>query len=275
MAYYPLSVPMKYFHFLLAAAGLWLASCNEGNQSKGTVKDTVASAIVPPTEPLAWAQGPSCYKAISGKDSVLLHLVITGNTATGDLAYSFFEKDDNTGTLSGELRGDTLFAEYTFQSEGQQSVREVALLRRADALVEGFGPVKDTAGKMVFVNRSALEFKGSFTYNAISCAPDKHGCPRAVGYRWSALKNACIRPAQAGIRLKALEEAGPGSEPAFVVFSEDSARGELFLPQAATAVVLQRKGTEGTGYWEGGEWKLYPWKGYVLKRGDKALYGGQ
>jgi len=56
-------------------------------------------------------------------DTIRLNLTQQGTDVSGPLAYLLTEKDSNTGTLSGQMRGDTLIADYTFQSEGEESVR--------------------------------------------------------------------------------------------------------------------------------------------------------
>ncbi len=48
---------------------------------------------------------------------------------------------------------------------------------------------------------------------------------------------------------------------------------ELFLP-GKKPVLMERKGEEGSHYWENDDLRLYPWKGYILKRGDDLLYAG-
>lgn len=65
-----------------------------------------------------------------GKDSIFLQLHIDNNIVNGDLEYKRFEKDRNKGTIKGMFRGDTLFADYTFMSEGVMSVREVMFLKK-------------------------------------------------------------------------------------------------------------------------------------------------
>ena len=37
---------------------------------------------------------------------------------------------------------------------------------------------------------------------------------------------------------------------------------------------LIRQGEEGGWSWQGGLYQLYPWKGYVLKSGERALFHG-
>ncbi|MEJ7666578.1 MAG: hypothetical protein WKG07_47195 [Hymenobacter sp.] len=78
---------------------------------------------------------------------------------TGQLVYRYFEKDQTGGILRGTLHGDTLRADYTFQSEGRESVREVAFLRRGTGWVEGYGDMAAQAGKLVFKQPAALCFE--------------------------------------------------------------------------------------------------------------------
>ncbi len=76
------------------------------------------------------------------------------------LTHNFYEKDKNTGTIQGELKGDTLIADYSFVSEGVSSVREVVFLKKGSELVEGYGDADQVDNKLVFKNRSTLNFSG-------------------------------------------------------------------------------------------------------------------
>ncbi len=93
----------------------------------------------------------------------MIHTTQTGNLVTGELVYDYFEKDKNTGTIKGEMKGDTLFAEYMFMSEGINSVREVAFLKKGDSWIEGYGDVEEQTGKIVFKNKAALKFEINIT----------------------------------------------------------------------------------------------------------------
>lgn len=112
-----------------------------------------------------------CYIAIMKKDTIQMSLNIKGNKLeTGKLDYILFEKDKNQGTLSGEIKGDTLFADYTFMSEGVSSVREVAFLKRGDNYIEGFGEVIDNnKGKVSFKNRGKLSFNNKMILTKVDC----------------------------------------------------------------------------------------------------------
>ena len=90
---------------------------------------------------------------------------------TGELVYRLYEKDRNQGSLAGQLKGDTLLAEYRFQSEGSQSVRQVAFLKKGDAYLEGFGEVEEREGKTVFKDVSTLCFTDMMVLRKEDCLP--------------------------------------------------------------------------------------------------------
>ena len=109
----------------------------------------------------------SCYTYASPRDTVRLSITdLQGNTR-GTLRYALGEKDRNTGTFEGEWSGDTLYANYTFQSEGVESVREVAFLRRGDHLIEGYGPANSEGTG--FAAGSKLRFPGQMELTRTDC----------------------------------------------------------------------------------------------------------
>lgn len=140
----------------LMIAAIVIAGCNnekkEATPEQTIVSDANDAAAI--NTPVAETQ---CY-SYEGKDTVKLNLVITGMSVTGDLHYHNAEKDDNMGIISGIMKGDTLRADYQFTSEGLSSVREVIFLKTADGFKEGYGPVKDEAGRMIFTDLSKLDF---------------------------------------------------------------------------------------------------------------------
>lgn len=102
------------------------------------------------------------YSSNIKKDTILMNLTIKGNQIlSGKLIYNFYEKDKNEGTLIGELKGDTLLADYTFMSEGISSVRQVVFLKKGNTYIEGYGDVvEEASGKVVFKDRKQLKFDG-------------------------------------------------------------------------------------------------------------------
>ena len=99
---------------------------------------------------------------------------------------------------------------------------------------------------------------------------DSHGCKASAGYTWSTLKKQCIRIFE-GTKLSHFEDGKTYTTAAYVIFEGNIA--ELFLDTQKESVILERK-SEGDS-WINGDWQLIPWKGYVLKKGEKILYTGE
>lgn len=112
-----------------------------------------------------------CYSAIIKKDTISMSLNLKGSqVVSGNLSYKFFEKDKNEGTLVGVIKQDTLFAEYTFMSEGVSSVRQVVFLKQGNTYVEGYGDVvDDNKGKVTFKDINQLKFKGNIVLSKVDC----------------------------------------------------------------------------------------------------------
>ncbi|MBO0947092.1 hypothetical protein [Fibrella forsythiae] len=112
----------------------------------------------------------ACYAYTSAADTIQLTLLRNDTTVTGTLLYRLAEKDRNSGTFAGRMRGDTLVADYTFQSEGVESQREVAFLVSGDKLIEGFGPIEEKNGKAVrFSSLKSLTFSQTFPLLKVDC----------------------------------------------------------------------------------------------------------
>ena len=142
---------------LFASSLALLAACHEQTNQ----------ASQEPTAPTP--AGPQCYAYRTETDTVRLTLQTTQPTVTGQLAYRFFEKDRNQGTIRGVMHGDTLLADYTFQAEGTTSVREVAFLRRDIGFVQGYGPVTEVQGKTMFKLPRTLHFDAKYTLLPVPC----------------------------------------------------------------------------------------------------------
>jgi len=111
----------------------------------------------------------ACYRYIANNDTVSLYLDFAGNRVDGTLFYNLYEKDKNEGTIIGEIKGDTIIAEYTFLSEGVTSASEVVFLKRNNHLIQGFGETTTVEGKQVFKKRSTLDFNDSLVLTATEC----------------------------------------------------------------------------------------------------------
>ncbi len=138
---------------------IFFASCNTSQKQNSETTNTTNKA----------GEAAGCYIYSKDSNNVRMHITQTGNAVTGDLVYEYFEKDKNTGTIKGEMKGDTLYADYSFMSEGTNSVREVAFLKRGNEWIEGYGEVDEETGKIVFKNKAALKFDNSIKLTKTSC----------------------------------------------------------------------------------------------------------
>lgn len=148
----------------LAIAGMTIVACNnESTTNQNTTKapEKTESASMP---------APVCYLGVSGRDSVVLTLRKDAESlASGELSYLFYEKDKSRGTFSGRMKGDTLFADYTFTSEGVESTREIAFLQQGNTMTEGYGDATEIQGVMTFKDPRKLEFGKGFVLNQSQC----------------------------------------------------------------------------------------------------------
>lgn len=110
-----------------------------------------------------------CFQYIANNDTVSLMLDIVDNKVTGTLMYKLYEKDKSQGTILGEIKGDTVMADYTFSAEGITSTSEVVFLKRNSQLVQGFGETTTSEGKEKFKNRQKLSFDDSLVLGSITC----------------------------------------------------------------------------------------------------------
>lgn len=159
---------MKATILVLAAFSLIMASCNNENKEKHDANKAQITAKSPDTE--LKINGNDCYVYLKNRDTATLKINVEGNNLVGELNYRLFEKDSNKGQIVGQIKGDTIIAEYTFSSEGMKSVREVAFLKKPDGnLYEGTGEAIEKNGKMVFKDHSAMTFDGSIIFTKTDC----------------------------------------------------------------------------------------------------------
>lgn len=149
---------MKESFLFLTAIVILTTSCN--NQIKQAEQTGINEDSSKTGDNKIMIPASSCYASTIGKDTVLLKVDVFTNVVTGNLSYKFYEKDNNTGELEGQLRGDTLFADYKFLSEGIISTREVIFLIKDDIAIEGYGDMEDKGGKMAFKDRTVINFSG-------------------------------------------------------------------------------------------------------------------
>jgi len=111
----------------------------------------------------------ACYAYTTNKDTVILQISVSDTLVSGTLEYKLYEKDRNKGTIRGSMKGDTLYADYVFSSEGMVSTREVVFLKKDSMLTEGYGERDEINGRLVFKNKTQLDFSGILILQKVDC----------------------------------------------------------------------------------------------------------
>ncbi len=142
---------------LIIATVAIFASCND---EPGKVAEPQAGS----------ASATSCYMSVNNRDTVFLKTTTEGNSVTGTLSFNYYEKDKSSGTISGEIKGDLLIAEYKFQSEAVTSIRPVVFKKQGEDYVEGYGEISANAENGVkFRNVDSLDFAHSVPLLPVNC----------------------------------------------------------------------------------------------------------
>jgi hypothetical protein len=146
----------------LFIAGMLVLSCNtnEKNNEAATKKEEEAKKQ---------SSAMNCYRYANATDTVSLKLIHVAETITGTLIYNLKEKDKNQGTIQGAMKGNLLVADYTFQSEGMRSVRQVVFKLEGNSFIEGYGDIDMQNDKARFKNIDSLQFNSAIKLTGTDC----------------------------------------------------------------------------------------------------------
>ncbi|WP_316800192.1 hypothetical protein [Pedobacter frigidisoli] len=151
---------MKIVFPILAAASILAISCQSNNTSKTSSYSSLSKSDTHVTD---------CYIYAKSRDTATLTIATLDGKVSGNLMYKLSEKDINNGTIEGVVKGDTIIADYTFNSEGMESKRQVVWLKRDNKLIEGFGEQEEAGNTAKFKNNSSLKFAGSIEFSKVDC----------------------------------------------------------------------------------------------------------
>lgn len=149
---------------------LFAVSCNSQSdkQNSSGENNTDSNAVTENNDATA-PNISGCYAYSIKKDSALLKLNISGTNVTGELSYHLYEKDNNSGTINGSLHDSLIIADYTFQSEGMTSVRQVVFKMNNDTLVEGYGDIMMKGDTAHFKDIALLKFQNDRPFLKTNC----------------------------------------------------------------------------------------------------------
>ena len=147
---------------------LFAGACNNNGKSSAEINaDTVVNSTAATT--IAGPVSSGCYSQIIERDTSLLQIEQKGNTVTGSLSYSIYQKDRNDGTLQADVTGDIMKGWYLFKSEGVVSVREVAWKINADQLWPAMGEVIQKNDTTMFAQPGNLRYDSSRPFKKVEC----------------------------------------------------------------------------------------------------------
>jgi hypothetical protein len=147
-----------------AFAALSMLNCKNKEQKTETVNTDQQETIAEKTSAL----NLGCYVFDDGKNIVSLEITENGEEIKGNLTYALFEKDKNSGKFTGKLKEGILIADYTFLSEGKESIRQVAFKTEGDKLIEGYGEL-NTEGT-AFKDISNIQFTSTMPLTKTDCS---------------------------------------------------------------------------------------------------------
>lgn len=154
---------MKKFTILFFTA-LTMLNC----KNKEEKKENINTQEVLSEEKTTVSLDLGCYIFNDGKNDVSFEITENGSEIKGNLTYSFAEKDKNSGSFTGKLNNGILLGKYTFQSEGKESVREVAFKVDGDKLIEGYGDLNEDG--TAFKDATNLNFTSKMPLTKADCA---------------------------------------------------------------------------------------------------------
>jgi len=140
-------------------------ACNNAEDKKAETKDT-ATEIQMPTENTI-AVPKLCFQRVVQKDTISIELFIRDTIVSGNLIYNLYEKDRNKGTFKGTIHGETIKADYTYQSEGKISAREIIFKLKDSVLTEGFGETLVKDNKFIF--KDTLNIHYTQVFQQVGC----------------------------------------------------------------------------------------------------------
>ena len=149
-------------------SALLLAVLSGCSDKKQEADDQLIEPEVKNEQPVVDA-ARECFQWVKGNDTIAMQYTRKVNNVSGELRYAWYEKDNSAGTFVGVFKGDTLRADYTFQSEGMQSIREIVFVRRENTLVQGSGEIEMKGDREIFKNPKKLTFDNSIVLTKIEC----------------------------------------------------------------------------------------------------------
>jgi hypothetical protein len=114
-----------------------------------------------------------CYKAIYENDRIDLKLnTLNSGKISGNMSMKVIGAAERTGEITGEFRGDTLFANYTFtEGTNKETFKNpMAFLKKDNQLILGNGKMQTTMGVTYLVKDEQIDFdRVKYKFDTVDC----------------------------------------------------------------------------------------------------------
>ena len=111
-----------------------------------------------------------CYELQLGKDLYSLAILSqAGEAFEGTLRFKNYQKDSSSGPYEGTYIDGILFGEYSFQSEGMDSVIQVLFKKSADGFIRGYGKMNAAGDRFANLNNITYDSSAVFELSIQGC----------------------------------------------------------------------------------------------------------
>jgi hypothetical protein len=150
--------------FYLLFACIAIVSCNKNTKASAdqAIEDKIVSV--------------QCYVSYYEKDTINLEVnTLKSGKISGNMDMKLLDMPIKTGKISGEFRGDTLFADYSFIQGTNEKVvfkNPMAFLKRDNGLILGNGKIETYLGASYFAKGEPIDFENvKYKFQTVDCSP--------------------------------------------------------------------------------------------------------
>ncbi|CAM4126671.1 hypothetical protein [Flavobacterium weaverense] len=108
-----------------------------------------------------------CYEYKSDGNIIQMEITEVNKNVIADLKIAYVEKDASLGKFVGTINGDKLLGTYTFNSEGKESLRELAFMIKENQLIEGYGDLNEDGTK--FKDVKTIQYTSTMPLTKVDC----------------------------------------------------------------------------------------------------------
>ncbi|WP_353100793.1 hypothetical protein [Myroides odoratus] len=115
------------------------------------------------------------YTAVKGTDTAFLEITTYEKRFYGNYEVNYGNRSrKDTGTVEGEIVGDTLRGKFRYLSYGgNKTIKPIIFLRQGNKLKQGRGAVASYMGISYFMPDSYIDFDDSFVFDSIGIKNQK------------------------------------------------------------------------------------------------------